>query len=157
MKKILLIFVILSLVVLFGCEKGTASNNKNNGEQYSLVNGKPKYKSIDIDLSTMKGSIAYSQVYDMVYYPKKYENKVVKMSGQFSVFYSDNTKLYYPAVIIKDATQCCSQGLEFVLYGNPSYPNNYPEKNTEITVIGIFKTYYEDGNPFYHLVDSVII
>ena len=66
--------------------------------------------------------------------------KIVKMSGMFVAYTNQDQSQFYPAVIIADATACCSQGLEFVLEGNPSYPEGYPEMGTEITVVGIFET-----------------
>ena len=48
----------------------------------------------------------------------------------------------------------CSQGLEFVLAGEHSYPADYPELGTEITVVGTFQTYEENGYVDYHLVDA---
>ena len=46
--------------------------------------------------------------------------------------------------MISDATACCSQGIEFVLDGNYSYPEDYPSIGTEITVVGKFNYYTED-------------
>ena len=51
---------------------------------------------------------------------------------------------------------CCSQGLEFVLAGEHSYPADYPELGTEITVVGIFQTYEENGYMDCHLVNAEI-
>ena len=53
-------------------------------------------------------------------------------------------------------TACCSQGLEFVLAGEHSYPADYPELGTEITVVGTFQTYEENGYMDCHLVDAEI-
>ena len=61
----------------------------------------------------------------------------------------------YFACIIADATACCSQGLEFFLAGEYTYPDDYPELGTEITVSGTFETYDEDGYMYCHLVDAV--
>lgn len=49
---------------------------------------------------------------------------------------------------------CCAQGLEFVLAGDYTYPEDYPELGTEITVTGTFQTYEEDGYLYCHLIDA---
>ena len=38
--------------------------------------------------------------------------------------------------------------------GEHSYPADYPEPGTEITVVGTFQTYEENGYVDYHLVDA---
>ena len=101
--------------------------------------------------------MVYSTVYDMVRGDSdKYEGKVVKMRGEFTVGYSKSTGLYYPAVIISDATACCSQGLEFVLKNDPKYPEGYPIKGDDVTVVGTFRIYHEGTAQYVHLVDSVL-
>ena len=69
------------------------------------------------------------------------------MNGQFAVYENPNTGAVYTACISMDATACCSQGLEFVLAGKKTYPNDYPEFGSEITVTGTFQLYDENGRP----------
>ena len=45
-------------------------------------------------------------------------------------------------------------GMEFVLEGDLTYPDDYPELGTEITVIGEFQSYEENGMTRYHLVNA---
>jgi exonuclease VII large subunit len=98
--------------------------------------------------------MVYSEVYNMMYEPDRYLGKRIKMNGQFAVYENPNTGAVYTACIIMDATACCSQGLEFVLAGEHNYPADYPERGTEITVVGTFQTYEENGYMDYHLVDA---
>ena len=58
------------------------------------------------------------------------------------------------ACIIADATACCAEGMEFVLEGDYTYPDDYPELGAEITVIGEFQSYEENGMTWYHLVNA---
>ena len=113
-------------------------------------------EDIDIDLTKLSSTMVYSEVFNMMYTPENYIGKTVKMSGMFVAYTNQEQSKFYPAVIIADATACCSQGLEFVLEGNPSYPENYPKMETEITVIGTFETYKEDGNTFCRLQNAKI-
>ncbi|MCR5577353.1 MAG: hypothetical protein K6F56_10125 [Oscillospiraceae bacterium] len=107
----------------------------------------------DVDLTQLSSTMVYSEVYAMVYEPDLYIGKTVKMKGQFATQEYNGSRLY--ACIVKDATACCAQGLEFELAESRVFPDDYPEPGTEITVIGCFDTYREDagnGNYFQYLV-----
>ena len=116
---------------------------------------------VDVDLTILSSTMVYSEVYNMLYfYPEDYYGKNVKMTGQFNVYQwvdesgivADMPVAY--ACIISDATACCAEGVEFVLEGDYTYPDDYPELGTEITVIGEFQSYEENGMTWYHLVNA---
>ena len=116
---------------------------------------------VDVDLTILSSTMVYSEVYNMLYfYPEDYYGKNVKMTGQFNVYQwvdesgivADMPVAY--ACIISDATACCAEGVEFVLEGDYTYPDDYPELGTEITVIGEFQSYEENGVTWYHLVNA---
>ena len=109
---------------------------------------------IDVDLTGMSATMVYAEVYNMLTSPADYLGKTVKMSGSFSV-YEEADRNYY-ACLIADATACCSQGIEFVLDGDPTYPEDYPELNSLITVTGIFDTYIEDGYLYCQLLNATL-
>lgn len=46
--------------------------------------------------------------------------------------------------------------MEFLLEGNPPYPEGYPELKTDITVIGTFETYEEDDYLFCRLQNAKV-
>ncbi|MBR6020356.1 MAG: hypothetical protein IK055_09100 [Lachnospiraceae bacterium] len=104
--------------------------------------------SVDVDLTVMTATMVYAEVYNMLVSPESYIGKKVKMQGAFNVYIDTETDAHYYLCVIKDATACCAQGLEFVLAGSHSYPGDYPELGTEITVIGEFDTYVE-GDTMY--------
>ena len=58
------------------------------------------------------------------------------------------------ACIIADAAACCAEGMEFVLKDNLAYPDDYPEPGAEITVVGEFQAYEENGMTGYHLINA---
>ena len=117
-----------------------------------------EYAKVDIDLTTLNSNLVYSQVYDMITDPDGYLGKTVKMSGQFAIY--EGAERVYCACIVADATACCSQGIEFILEGEPPYPEGYPELGSEITVSGIFDTYIEtmQGQDFTYiqLIDATL-
>lgn len=119
----------------------------------------PKYENIDIDLTKMSATLVYSEVYNMMDSPSNYIDKIVKVSGPFRPFESNDPNYCYPAIVVKDATACCANGLEFLLYGVPRCSieggNGYPLYDEEATIVGKFATYLEDRYMYVHLIDAI--
>lgn len=102
---------------------------------------------IDYDLTQMGSDMIYATVYQLMVNPNDYIGKTIKMNGLYYAAYYEPTGQYYHYCIIKDATACCAQGMEFVWdNGNHKYPDDYPEDYSEITVTGTFETYQEDND-----------
>lgn len=118
-------------------------------EQRNYV--KKEMFTVDYDLTSMSSDMVYATVFQMVNSPEQYENKSFKISGTYySIFYEPTGK-YYHYCIIQDATACCAQGIEFVWDdGAHVYPDEYPERGTQVVISGIFETYTEnDGKSMY--------
>ena len=108
----------------------------------------PGDSTVDVDLTSMSSTMVYAEVYNMLTKPEEYIGKTVKMAGAFAVAYDEETGNYYYLCVIKDATACCAQGMEFLPLGTFGYPDNCPEIGTDITVVGTFSTYME-GTTLY--------
>ncbi len=113
--------------------------------------------NIDVDLTILSSTMVYSEVYSMMSYPEEYIGKTVKMEGPFSVYHDEASGNYYFACIIRDATACCAQGIEFVLKDERSYPDDYPEVGAEIRVVGVFDTYLEGGYTYCTLRNAELV
>ena len=171
MKKLFcVVLIVLTLSSLSACgskkDKGTTDNQTANP---SVSQGQPAEKkseaapttsnpaqSADVDLTKLSSTMVYSEVYNMMVSPDNYIGKTVKMNGAFAYYEDPETKKQYFACIIADATACCSQGLEFILTGEHTYPNDYPELGSEITVTGTFEIYTESGFQYCRLKDATI-
>lgn len=103
---------------------------------------------VDVDLTVLSATMVYSEVYNMMKNPDEYIGKSVRMRGEFAYFKDESTGKEYFACIIKDATACCAQGIEFELAGDYKYPEDYPELGSEVTVKGVFDTYKEGDNQY---------
>lgn len=137
MKKVFIIFMCISVMLgMVSCDTDEASSF--------------------VDLTQLSSVMVYAEVYNMMVYPEDYIDKTVKMTGMFVLFESYLTAEIFTACLILDATECCSQGMEFLLANNAVYPDGYPELGTMITVTGTFRTYEEAGYTYCHLVDSVM-
>ncbi|MCR5502781.1 MAG: hypothetical protein K6F53_07215 [Lachnospiraceae bacterium] len=114
-------------------------------------------EGIDVDLTVLSGTMVYSEVYNMMVTPEDYIGKTIKMEGTFSAFYDEETDQHYFACIIQDATACCSQGIEFILTDEYSYPDDYPEDGERICVAGEFDTYQEGEYTYCTLRNAKLI
>ncbi len=110
----------------------------------------------DIDLTEMSSTMVYSTVYNMMVLPEDYLGKVVKMTGTFTVYRDSETEIYYYGCIIQDATACCAQGIEFEPETELSYPGDFPEVGSDVTVIGTFDT-YEEGEYLYCTLRNAVM
>ena len=115
---------------------------------------------VEVDLTVLSSTMVYSEVYNMLYNdPAHYLGKTVRARGGFSIYQLVTDGVLQPdpvsyACIISDAAACCAEGMEFVLEGDLTYPDDYPELGTEITIIGEFQSYEENGMTWYHLVNA---
>ncbi len=112
---------------------------------------------VDVDLTALSGTMVYSEVYNMMTSPENYIGKTVKMSGLFAYYHDEETGNYYFACIVQDATACCAQGIEFVLADDCVYPDDYPEVDEEICVIGVFDTYQEGSYTYCTLRNAELV
>ena len=127
---------------------------EDESEESQPVAGDP---NVDVDLTVLSSTLIYSEVFNMVTTPTDYEGKTVKMEGVCNMYQDPDTGKKYYACIVQDATQCCSQGLEFVLDENTYTEDDYPKVGDDITIQGTFTTYEENGNTYLTMLDSTLI
>lgn len=124
--RIFKIFVLIFFsLVLFGCNKV-----QKNVDSLDYT----EKEKVDFDLSKMKPNMVYAQVFDMLVSPETYENKIIRMKGNFEIYEGSEIMGKSYAVIIYDALACCQQGIEF----RYDFGDNLPEKGSEMTVTGKF-------------------
>ena len=141
-------------------ESETDANNQVTtelSENADYTNKEVDLKNIDLDLTTYSSTMVYTEVYNMMLQPKEYKGKTVKIKGLFATYCEESTGVNYFACIVQDATACCSQGIEFSLSGDYTYPQDYPKEGEEITVVGVFDTYKEVNSEYIVLKNAMII
>ena len=114
-------------------------------------------EGIDIDLTVLSSIMVYSQVYSLISDPDRYLGKTVKMTGMYACTDTTEKENFYCACIIQDATQCCSQGIEFELDDTYSFPDDYPEYGDDVTVIGEFDIYQDGGYTYCTLRNARLV
>jgi hypothetical protein len=150
MKRIVVCAIIAALLIPALCGCGGAPGAQDPGTADTAADTAP----VDVDLTQLSSTMVYSEVFNMTRTPEDYLGKRVRMRGEFA--YAEGDGRYYFACIISDATACCDQGIEFVLTEDRKFPEEYPEKGTEITVVGIFDTYMEGSYKYCQLIDAVM-
>ena len=115
---------------------------------------------VEMDLTVLSSTMVYAEVYNILYNdPESYLGKTVRARGEFSIYQLVVDGVLQPdpvayACIIADAAACCAEGMEFVLKDDLAYPDDYPEPGAEITVVGEFQAYEENGMTGYHLINA---
>lgn len=183
MKKYLLIVImIFTSLILFSCGSPSTSRTSNvkkvlesraaqdgniapksapnvisNGSDMkrSVANSNTsnaKVMKVDLDLSQLNSTICDAYLRELQGNKEQYRGIVVKATGEYNYYKNETTnKEYYNCVF---ASTCCPNGLEFIL----ADPTKYPKQNGEnITVIGQFDYYDENGTIYYNLVNATIV
>lgn len=132
-------------------EAAVAQNEATSAKSAVAADG----SKIDYDLSEMNSNMVYSQVFNMMIEPEIYDDKVIKMRGNFAVYPNSPTAnggTSY-AVIISDALACCQQGIEFKW----DFGDNLPKEGDIITVTGVYVTAFLSDDTVFNYVkaDSV--
>lgn len=147
-------------------EAGSSSDSGTDGQMSNLdpLRTEPSAQTgtsavdgaVDVDLTALSSTMVYAEVYNMMTNPDSYMGKIIKMSGQYTSSYLEDTKKTYFFVVISDATACCQQGIEFIWNGEHSYPEDYPKDESNIEVTGVFGSYQEQEQTYYYLaVDEI--
>lgn len=91
---------------------------------------------VDVDLTKFSATMVYGEVFNILENPALYRGKTIKIRGKYFAFHDPAKDEYHHSCVIWDATACCMQGMEFELADK-----NYPQNESEITLIGKFDVY----------------
>ena len=135
------LLIIVSVTFLSACSKKQQPQAQETRLAQEPQSSEPK---IDFDLSKMNYNMISAATFEMLVEPQKYADKTVKISGQF---YSElyEGKRYY-SVIVWDATQCCPAGLDFIPPESYEFPQDFPEQEAAVTVVGKMQEDTESGS-----------
>lgn len=132
MKKI--ISLLLIIILMCGCSKND------------------EVTEISYDLSSLNDTMAYAQLINIIKEPDEYLDKGIKLKGLYTANFNGFTHDYNYTITIQDNTQCCAQGIEFILKND----KDYPEENSEITLIGVLDLFEEGKHSYCYIKDAII-
>ena len=101
-----------------------------------------------VDLTVLNANMTYAQVYEMYQKPNEYIGCHIIANGSYQS--EEYNGMIYHAVLVKDALACCSQGIEFDLVND----NSYPSVDEDIIVEGTFGCYAEGKNIYLCILDA---
>ena len=102
---------------------------------------------VDLDLTELSVTLVAAEVNNMKIHPDDYMGKTVKIDGLYIALDDDGDGIFSHYLIVD---QCCLR-LEFVWNGDHTYPDDYPNPNTELQMTGVYKKYEEAGQARYCL------
>ena len=134
------VFAVILLLMTSACGKSSIYNTEG----------------VDIDLSKVSSVVAYAEVYNIYQEYESYFGKVIRLKGTFDVYYDEEKDVNYFSCVVTDEMACCSLSMEFVLAGDYSYPEEYPQNGSSVTVTGVFGVYEEEGLLYCQLTDAYL-
>jgi len=114
-------------------------------------------KDVDIDFTTLNTTMLYAQAEKAINEANKYVGQTFKISGNYTPYHDIASGRYYHYLVVVDDESCCTYPFEFVLSGNPVYPDDFPEENAEFQIIGVYKSYRENGKTWYYIATDEIV
>ena len=163
MKKLILSAICFSLIFISCSQKKSVTTESTLLAESTVVEPvettaelPASSSTVDLDLTKMSATMIYSTIFDMLIMPEDYVEKNIKVKGWFETYTDPNTAELYYAVIVPDATACCQQGLEFVWPGDHTYPADFPDTGSDITVTGRYKLTETDGITYVYLEASSV-
>jgi len=110
-----------------------------------------------IDLTLLSGTVLTAQLNIIRMELDKYLGSAIKISGTFAAFYNEeNDELHTYVFTYMDLAMCCTEGMEFRWNGNHQFPDDYPQEMSAIEVIGVLKSYENQGSRFCYIdVDEI--
>lgn len=158
-KGIILIAILALAISVTGCS--TSGSSTSDEPEDTIQVSEPtenthieKSDGIDVDLTILSSTMVYGEVFNITVNPKDYLGKTIKLRGEYYASFYDETQKYYHYAIIADAAACCEQGLEFILDGDYTYPEDYPENGKQVEFTGVIDSYEELGLTYYYILVS---
>ena len=138
MKRMLTTAIAICLICLLitGCGDAAATESRDD---------------IDVDFTILSSTIATAKFNDIFTDSSEYLGQTIRVSGAYFYIYLAQTDKVYHFVTVVDGDACCRMGFEFRLPGITEFPDDYPDAETIIEVIGVLSIYEELDSPFLYL------
>ncbi len=108
-----------------------------------------------IDLRVLNDTMAYSQLINIIKQPQDYLGSPILIRGIYTAPFNGFTHAYNYTVTIQDNTQCCAQGIEFILK-KKSDLEKLPAEGDMISISGVLQL-FEEGKHSYCVIEDAQI
>ena len=129
-----------------------------NEGRFRPDNAARETNGVDVDLTILSGTMVFAKLNSMMENPDDYLGQTIKIRGPYDAFLYERTGVFYTYVLIEDNAACCLQRLEFILSGQNTFPDDFPERETMIELEGVFESYDEQNQTYYYIaVDEILV
>jgi len=138
--------------------QGNAGTDDDAGPDSPDVQSSPDAgDTVDVDLSGVGDMLVYAQVVRILETPEEYLGDTMKLRGFYYPIFFESTEQYHHLIIVGDESLCCQAAIEFMWNGEHTFPDDYPDENAEIEIVGVFASYEMlDRTNYYLIVDGIL-
>lgn len=165
-KLIYTLVIVLIISTFCGCadaKTDTSTDNQSNSESLNEIDADDEnadgedVDDIYVDLTQLSSTMIFAEINNMMIDPESYVGKKIRVAGLYYLYHEEDTDIKMHYIVIPDATECCQQGLEFVLSSEYNFPEDYPISDADIEIIGTFSRGEIEGSPFYYLESNDLV
>jgi len=106
---------------------------------------------VDVDLTLLSATVLQAEFENIISNSENYLGQTIRVIGTYNPLFYEQTGNYYHYVIVVSGDSCCQMGFEFKRADNYKVPDDYPERNARIEVIGTLDRYTEQGTSYLYL------
>ncbi|MBQ1899548.1 MAG: hypothetical protein II153_01445 [Erysipelotrichaceae bacterium] len=128
--------ILLLLLMLSGC-------SKKEEEKETL------------DLSLLNDTMAYSQLINIIKEPDEYLGTPIIVKGIYTAPFNGFSHQYNYTVTIQDNTQCCAQGIEFIMKEEGDL-DKLPPEGEMVKISGVLEL-FEEGKHSYCIISDAAV
>ena len=153
-RKNFMLFLCVICTLLVGCANDTPAAVYDHRIFHEVPALMSMSGGIDLDITAMDLSTAYSTLIDISMMPQDYIGQTIKMRGTYFIWHFGLSGLYYHQISFRGPGGCCPRALEFILRND----GEYPEVGAKIEIIGVIGSYEEFGGIFHYIaVDYITV
>ena len=134
----LIIMCMLLSIVVIGC-------NQQETEGRDVIDG------VDMDLSALNTLMAFAAIENITQAPEEHIGSTIRVTGSYFNFFSPDIEDYIHFILVADEGDCCVQGFEIRMMDGWTSPEEFPELETRIEVVGVYSFYGENERGFFYL------
>ena len=136
----------------YAADERTSVGKESEGSGLFAGESAVASESVDMNLTVLSRDLVHEVVSEMMLdAPDAFLGKRILIEGIYYSAHDEITDQYCHYLLIDDEDACCGEELELIWSGELAFPDDYPEENSTIEVVGVFSSYERSGYTFYYL------